>query len=51
MNETLKRNVIEVAKHHRAHCHEPCNCSLNLLEALAVQAGLQFTPEEHSLFL
>lgn len=49
--DVFKRNVIEVAKHHRGHCHEPCNCSLFLLRELAEKAGIEFDDEEKKLFL
>lgn len=49
--EIWKKNVIEVAKHHREHCHEPCNCSLFLLREMAEKVGIEFNNEEEDLFL
>jgi hypothetical protein len=48
--DVLKKNIINIAKHHREHCHEPCNCSLCLLRQVAEQAGIKFTDEEKHIF-
>lgn len=49
--ESLKFNLLELVKEHRAKCTCDCNVSLNLVRKLAERAGLEFTRAERELFI
>lgn len=49
--ESLKFNLLEMVKDHRAKETADCNVSLMLIRELAERAGLTFTKEEKELFI
>ena len=50
--EAFKINLINLAKHHKEHCHgEDCNISLYLLRKVGEKAGIVFTDDEKRYFM
>ena len=46
----LKENAIRIATHHRVHCNNPCDISLNLLLDLILSANINISEEEKRYF-